>query len=521
MMVASAQVDTKSVVPLGTIAAYLAFLLFLVLFQTFWEHVVSSKDIDVLNLLAPILFGIGNLLLAWKLVQQSPLAIWNPLFWLLLACTLYYGLGQLIHLFGHPDSVARVNSLYFVDPSGLARTNFLHTIGVMIIVGAYLSASGLLELGKRGHVSDLGKPVDELRSVREGQAAALLFLCIGVPIKYFFELPYNLGLLKWTLPGSIQHLGTLSGVALIPLYWLYRKRGGIYASLFFTLVTTECLASLTTLSKQKMIETALFVILGSQLVRPSVKKLVFSGVLVVAAFILFINPFVTFARVAVDRDWAAAKDLSQVLDLVGKYKERKEAVRDVQFPDAQLWWTRLAYSNVELFAIRQYDRGRPGTTFHLTPYTLIPRFIMPEKPWMNSGLEFTYLISGDRTMRSATGLGALGEGYWNAGWLGVVVVGIVIGVLLAAFHRISRRILEAHNFMFLPVTVASIILGYRIDDWFVATYLGTTVEVALMYLAIQYFARPMLVGTPTSPESAVRDEVMASGSATRQFPLLR
>lgn len=520
-MAASVQVETKSVLPVGAIAWYLAFMLILVLLQSFWKCALSSKDIDLLNLVVPILFGTANLLLAWKLVRHSPTAIWNPLFWLLLACTLYYGLGQLIHLLGHPDSVERVNSLYFVDGPGLARTNLLNTVGVLIIVGTYLAAMTVFKRKQHPVASGPTDPAQEELSVREARYAVFPFLCIGLPVKYFLQLPYDLGLLTWTLPGSIKYLGMLSGVAIIPLYWLYKKRGGAYRILFFALFASEALASLVTLSKQRMIETALFLILGSQLVKPSVKKLAISGLLVVVTFVLVVNPFVTFARVSADRDWASAKDLSQALDLVEKYRQKKEQVRDVQFPNAQLWWTRLAYSNAELFAIRQYDRGHPGTTFQLAPYTLIPRFIMPEKPWMNYGLEFTYLITGDRIMRSATGLGAIGEGYWNAGWLGVVVVGIVIGLLLAVFYRVSRRIWETHHFMFLPLAMAGIVLGYRIDDWFVATYLGNAVQVAPMYLAIQYVIRPMLVGASISAENAARNHVVDSGRATRQFPLLR
>jgi hypothetical protein len=307
MMATSTQVENNSELPVGAIATYLAFLLFLALLQGFWNDALSGRDIGLLNLLVPILFGAANLLLAWKLVRTSPVAIWNPLFWLLLACTLYYGLGQLIHLLGHPDSVARVNTMHFVDPAGLARTNLLHTVGVTIIVGAYLLTATLLKQWKRTAIPDIDGPVQEQRGIREARAAVLLFLCIGIPVKYLLQLPYDLGLLTWVLPGSIKYLGTLSGVAIIPLYWLYKKRGGIYSPMFFTLVTSEALVSLVTLSKLEMIKTALFLLLGAHLVKPGLKKLVIGGVLMIVAYVLVLNPFVTFARVAIGR--AAAKDL--------------------------------------------------------------------------------------------------------------------------------------------------------------------------------------------------------------------
>jgi hypothetical protein len=523
MMDVSEQVETKSVLPLGAIASYLAFLLFLVLLQSFWKDALSSRDIGLLNLLVPILFGAANLLLAWKLARTSPLAVWNPLFWLLLASTLYYGLGQLVHILGNPDTIQRVNKTYFVDQAGLARTNLLNTVGVMTIVGAYLATALMTKLRSVGVNADADAEAQDRRGISEAKWAAILFLLIGLPVKYFLQLPYDLGLLTWVLPGSIKYLGTLSGVAIIPLYWLHKKRGGIYRPLFLSLIISESLVSLVTLSKLEMIKTALFVLLGSQLVKPGFKRLLAGGVVLALAYVLVLNPFVTFARVAIKR--AAASDLSQVMDLVEQYKKQSSAVQDFEFPQAQLWWARLAYSNVELFAIRQYDRGQSGTTFQLAPYTLIPRFIMPEKPWMNSGLEFTYLITGDRTMLSATGLGAIGEGYWNGGWLGVAIVGVVIGVLMAGLTVFSIRAVTARAFMFLPISLAGIMLGLRIDDWFVPTYIGTSLQLLLVYCVFRFVIYPIFSGySDASRADAVQDaihgRITRSEESNRRYALV-
>lgn len=516
-MVSSSQEESKSVFPVGAIASYLAFMVLLVLFQTFWEYVASGKDMNQLNLVVPSLFGTANLLLAWKLLRQSPLAIWNPLFWLLLACTLYYGLGQLVHLLGHPDTVQRVNTLYVVSPVGLARTNLLNTVCILTIVAAYLATMLMTKLGQGGVSSDVSIEAQERQGFREAKWAVLLFLSIGLPIKYFLQLPYDLGLLKWVLPGSIKYLGTLSGVAIIPLYWLYKRHSVGYGLFFFLLLGSELLAALVTLSKLEMIRTVLFVVLGVQLVKPGLKKLALSGIAIIMAYVLFVNPFVSFSRTAIGR--AAATDLSQAMSLVDQYKKRGGPVQDVEFPQAQLWWARLAYSNVELFAMQQYDKGRPGTTFQLAPYTLIPRFIMPEKPWMSPGIEFTSLIIGNPSIVSSTGLGVPGEGYWNGGWLGVALVGVVVGVLLAAFHQFSIRAIQAQIFMFLPISMAGILLGLRIDDWFVTTYLGMTAQLFLLYLIMQYALRPILFGIVSATEHRL-DQRDTQEEDRRQFPVV-
>ncbi len=491
MVLMSSNALPDSRLPAGAISAYLVACAFLAIIQVVWAEALSGDDFETLNLFVPVLLALSSVLLVWQVVRQHPLAIWNPLVWFLLACTMYYGLGQLIHLFGTPDSIRRVNQLYKVDQPGLARTNFLHTVGVIIIVGVYAIASTLFKQQQRTLPAD-GALAIERRSIQEARVSSILFLSVGLPIKYLLELPANLGLLTWILPGSIKYLGTLSGVAIIPLYWLYKKQGGMYRPLFLALVISEFLVSVVSLSKLEMVKTALFLVLAMQLVKPGLKKLALSGITIVVVYVFVASPFVTFARVALDR--FAATNLLQVVEVWEQYNAQGRTVRDVEYPNAQLWWTRLAYSNVELFAMRQYDQGHPGTTFALAPYTLIPRFIVPDKPIMTTGLSFTQLITGDRTMMSFTGLGVLGEGYWNAGWLGVAGVGVVVGVFLAAFSQFSARIVEDRRFVFLPISMAGIIMGLRIDDWFVPTYLGFGVQLLLIYLMLQYVVRPIAFG---------------------------
>src|SRR5262249_21225815 len=114
-------------------------------------------------------------------------------------------------------------------------------------------------------------------------------------------------------------------------------------------------------------------------------------------------------------------------------------------------------------------------------------------PGMNSGLEFNYLMrGGDRTLTVFMGLGTLGEGYWNGGWLGGVVVGVVVGVLLAALALFSVRIVGGGRLTPLAISMAGIMMGLRIDDWFLSTYLGFTVQLFVMYLILQYVVRPIL-----------------------------
>ncbi|NWF72387.1 MAG: hypothetical protein HXY51_04960, partial [Nitrospirae bacterium] len=136
----------SSDVPVRAVQAYLGFCLLLAVLQIVLTYALSLGDIKVVNFLVPLSLSAANLLLGWHMVSRSPMALWNPFVWFLLASSLYYGLGQTVHLFGNPDTIERVNSLYVVDAVGLARTNLLHTVGILSIVGTYLITGAIRRL---------------------------------------------------------------------------------------------------------------------------------------------------------------------------------------------------------------------------------------------------------------------------------------------------------------------------------------------------------------------------------------
>ncbi len=474
--------------PLNYLGGYILFCTLLVAIQILWS-ISNLGDIRTLNTFIPICLVISSLFVIWKIIRFDPFAIWNPLIWFFLACCVYYGLGQLIHIFGTVDSVRRVNTLYFVDQSGLARTNLLNTVGVLVTTFTYFLIVSFLKSIKK-HSANLEKDMEvERYGIKEARFSIILFLSIGLPIKYIYQLPYDLGLINWVLPGAVKYLGTFTGLSIIPLYWLNKKRGGIYRPMLIALICAELIIGFIGLAKLHVIMILIFFVLAKQLYKPSFKSLVFSGLFIALFYALVLSPFVNFTRVHLQK--VTATSIGSVVQSSEAFKKRGWSVKDGAFPKAQLWWTRLAYSSSTLFAMHQYDKGHPGSTFALAPYVFIPRFIYPEKPIMTSGLDFTYLIMRSKQTRSLTGLGIYGEGYWNMGWLGVFITGVVAGVLFAIYAIVCGLVVSKYNFLYLPIAIAGITMGFRIDDWFIPAYLGTSIQLFVIYSFIRFIIRPM------------------------------
>jgi hypothetical protein len=298
--------------------------------------------------------------------------------------------------------------------------------------------------------------------------------------------------LSWTLPGAIQHLSSLLGGAIILLFALVHRGETRFRWILYPLIASELATGLMTFSKQDVLWTVITVVLGWYLGRPRLRVLVMSAVGIVLLYAVFLSPFVSFARVAVgvlgtDNPQELARSLQEYKD-VGK-----DQVSEI-IPDVQGWWTRFAYANAQSFAMQEHDRGEPGSTFGLVLYAFVPRLLYPEKPIMTSGRDFTALVTGSDS--SSTAPGIFGEAYWNGGWPTLIVVGIYVGFVFAFFGLFSIRKIAAGHYIYAPVILTGIVMGFRPDDWFVPTYVGTLVEVVVLYGALRFLLIPLITFKP-------------------------
>lgn len=464
---------------------------------------LMSDDAGWMNLLngsLPALLGGTCLWAGYRLVRKQPAAVWAPLPWFLAAWTVYYGFGSLAYVYGTPETVAYMDAYYPVDDRALLRTNLLTVVGLV----AVLMGAALLSRLRFG-----------FRQARTGSSShdpwrvGLLFLTIGVPIKYLLELPYVLGLVDFVLPGSIQYLGTFSGLAILPLTVAAAEGRRGARTLLLTLVASEMLAGFVMLAKLHIIKTVLLVFLGQYAVRPDLRRLIVTGILIGVSYVAVLSPFVDFARTILGR--ASAQDLAEVSAVAGSYgSDGRETLTDV-LPGVQGWWSRLAYSSGQAFAMDQYDQGKAGWTFGMAGYVFVPRFLYDDKPIMTPGKEFTYLVQGTDT--SSTGPGFfIGEAYWNGGWPLVILTGLFVGSLFTVLGRISARAVHSGRWLNVPLVFMTIYLGVRPDDWFVPLYLGGLMQVVLVVIVLNLTLSALVLRRGKRPSDSRQNQVhMAAG----------
>ena len=66
------------------------------------------------------------------IVYQSPTALFAPISWFVLACSIYYGFGSLFYSFGGYEGMNYIDSWYFVDDSDLINVNHLNVIAITL-----------------------------------------------------------------------------------------------------------------------------------------------------------------------------------------------------------------------------------------------------------------------------------------------------------------------------------------------------------------------------------------------------
>ena len=409
---------------------------------------------------------------AYELVRRSNLALWSPMPWFLFACGAYYGLGPLAYHFATPESVAYINTDFPADERWLLRTNLLNAIGVGTICSVMAVASVLLP-----HCTESRLPGENDST----EQVMWFFLIVGGTVKYLLALPHALGLLSWTLPGSVQHLAGLVSATIVLLFVLIHRGRKKYRTLLFLVVACEFVAGLMTFSKFEIIMTVLAILLGRFLCGANLRAFVVGGLLIAISYALVLSPFVSFARLAAGG--LGVSDVNDLQDTVEEYNRvGKDAMATLQ-PGVQGWWTRLCYTPVQAFVMDSYDSGGSGESFALLPYVFIPRFLSDDKPIMTTGRELTKMLTGDDSL-GHTGVGVFGEAYWNGGWIMVVTVCAYIGVIFALFTRFSTSMVAEGRYVYMPLIQIGIVLGLRPDDWFVPTYVGSIVEVGALYLLL-------------------------------------
>ena len=131
-----------------------------------------------------------------------------------------------------------------------------------------------------------------------------------------------------------------------------------------------------------------------------------------------------------------------------------------------------------------------GQTYALIPALLVPRFLNPEKPASQAGMDLLNIRYGVLTREdvqsTAVGWGLMSEAYANFGWAGVLVCGVVFGLLIGLITAWAAGAPPLSAQTMLGIVTMAISVSLEADA---ATYITSLFQAAIAIYVLSHVIR--------------------------------
>ncbi len=450
------------------------------------DTVFGAASADLLNIIGPAcLTGVLSLG-ALRMLLLDTGAVWTALFWFRVSVAVYFGGGALVPLLGTAETRAYLEAHYLFFSEEMEKLNVIVVVGCLTV----LASANVHHLFVRGQTERPQQVPQKGSSGRNLLAAGLFFLVLGGTVKYLFTVPQMLRLTDFVLPGAVGAIGNFTYAAVFFLTaWSYENaKGALPVVILF--VAAELLVGILALTKTEVLTVLMMFLLGFLRRKVPLPRLgLIAGIMLLCY--LALQPIIDEGRAEQLRRYAGYQggDLSERLDML------RLALNNLSGTDTstgiQPYLVRISYVNTAVFAIREYDSGHPGDSLALFLSVFVPRFLWPDKPIITQvAVDFNFAATGIGTSASSPGLFA--EAYWNLGWPGVVLLMIPYGIILGALTDYTLAKFRLEQWLYFPVVILGMRIGFRTDGFYVADVVGGLVILICLHIVLKLFERFVL-----------------------------
>lgn len=471
-------------------------LIFLIAYYLLTLVIASGKHsylIRVSNIFGPLALSFLVVRAAYSMVRRYPMTIWTPIVLYFFSSALFFGFGPLVYIFGNQETQYYLNNNTFTSltPTELLRTNLLNAVGILSASFTMYVLSGVKPF--RGSFVKFGNlkqsPNLSLTTV------AIFFLITGTALRFFFILPYEFGLTTFVLPGVIQNLGHLLDLGLTIVAYLACKQQGPWTIILLTILPIHALSILLEFSKTSLIIALLLPSLGAYLANSKFRQLAIR-ILVIMFLYYLSQPFVHYGRdvIQADTGYINQATIQRRYQITKDFFAQGNTFTALEKDSEQSGWTRLAYSGPQSIVMKEYDSGRPGSTLKNIWIVFVPRIVWPNKPvGIGPGKEFYKLVRGHER-EVLVGVSVYGDAYWQGGWLGLIILSSLMGVIFLFMAKLSLNWLFQRELIFFPAIFIAVRMslegttGFFINKIFGALpiYFGYIIGVKL-FLKFRFF----------------------------------
>lgn len=455
--------------PYSHLSTYFVLVVCIAVFE-FLALVTESYEIG--NSVGPICLGLASIWALFKVLRASPLLFLSAFPWALIAIVAYFAIGPLALVFGTSETINSYHKGLEIRPEELLQTNLLNSSFIAILVLSFFCVI-------KGKESSLQIATFMENLNDQSAAKKLIYIClsVGVPIQFFFFYPTEFGYVNTVVPAAVLRLGGLTTLALVPIWFLFGSKRYFFAPLAILLLLVEFSMALLTFAKTAVLLCLVLAGIGLYFSNRSQRFLVCLALFLAVSFLL-VDPIVKVCREEGGHriNEGFSRNLEQRFDLLLRVVTDENGIRSRRIAgEIQHGWLRLNYSNAQYFVMREYNEGRSFDFYKNALWAFVPRILVPNKPNMTElGIELNYLINRHRKSSMAVGIAA--EAYGVGGPVYVLFAAVFVGCIFGFLD--SRYAFNMKGgWLYLPIQVICMRMGYRLDGALVPDYLGSLVIV--------------------------------------------
>jgi len=454
------------------------YLLTIMIVMLIFYSTNSNNLAKIINLAEPVaLIAVLLSTVLWSL-KVNKVMLWSPLIWFRLASVAYFGFGALVPYIVNSATKQMMWYNIIYNDRLILKFNIVVLLGILIVL---VTADLLLKTAFRPIVKASPHP---LKSNGNALVFGCLFLGFGMILKYFIVLPYWISGIG-VLPGIFMTLSNVIYGGFFLLVYYSQGRSAVIKLVVLSLIVFDLLISTVMFAKTPLLMNLIFSILGFLTYKFTVKRAIITTILVISIFSLA-QPLIEFGRLNILQKYGglAGGSIQERFDIVrGYFKDFTFARADSARRGVQSTLARISYTNIGVMVIQEFDNYFPGDTLRYIVPVLIPRIIWRNKPIITTiGSDVYYMQTGQ--VGSSTGQSLFTESYWNMGWIGLPVLMIPVGIILAIFARFSFHVISKRDWFYLPIVFFGVNIGIRVDGYFVADVIGASWIALWVYLLL-------------------------------------
>jgi hypothetical protein len=473
--------------PLFAPAWELAGLALLLVVYLLADMIFGPESSGVLNIVGPMWLTAVLCLGVLRMLLLDGAAVWTALFWFRVSVFVYFGLGALVPLLASAGTKAYLEASYQFFDDEMEKINLVVVVACVTVL---ISANMYLAVRKAGSSERRMGVSQNNESDTKLLTAGLFFLVLGAPVKYLFTVPQMFGMTDFILPGGLGAIGNFTyGAVFFLTAWSYESSKGAFP-LVILFVGLELLIGVLALTKTEVL-TVLIMFLLAFIRRQSTLPRMFVITATMLLCFMSVQPIIDAGRAELQRRHpdSIGADLAERLEILSSSIGSSGSIDDGS--DVSSLLVRISYMNAAVFAVRQYDGGQPGNSMSMLSSVFVPRFLWPDKPIITQvAVDFNYAATGISTSASSPGLFA--EAYWDFGWAGVVLLMVTLGIVLAPLSQYTLSIFHGGKWLYFPVMIMGMRIGFRTDGFYVTDVVGGVVILVCLHISLKIFERFVL-----------------------------